>query len=70
MKDYVDRYFNPSMFMEQSRDGDNSKYGMPPEYYVGYDPEALDNLQTVIENKIAPYNLKFDDVALRLITGT
>lgn len=69
-EDYVDRYFPPSMFMEQSRDGDNSKYGMPPEYYVGYDPEALDNLQTVIENKIAPYNLKFDDVALRLITGT
>ena len=43
---------------------------MPPEYYVGYNPEALEDLQTAIEKQISQFNLKFEDVALRLITGT
>ena len=56
--------------MEQSRDGDYSKYGMPPEYYVGTNPEALEDLQTAIEKQISQFDLGFDDVALRLISGS
>lgn len=70
VEDHLTRYFPPSMFMEQSRDGDYSKYGMPPEYYVGYNPEALEDLQTTIEKQISQFELGFEDVALRLITGT
>lgn len=70
VEDHLTRYFPPSMFMEQSRDGDYSKYGMPPEYYVGYNPEALEDLQTAIEKQISQFDLGFDDVALRLISGS
>ena len=70
VEDHLTRYFPPSMFMEQSRDGDYSKYGMPPEYYVGYNPEALEDLQTAIEKQISQFDLGFEDVALRLITGS